>query len=63
MHPLLKNILDPPLQTTNKLVNEAVSDSARVSGQNRKIPPALGTNQIAGFGGLRPLAARKLGKR
>ena len=27
------------------------------SGQNRKIPPALGTNQIAGFGGFRPLAS------
>ena len=42
-------------QTTNKLVNEAANDSARVSGQDRKIPPALGTNQIAGFGGFRPL--------
>ena len=38
-------------QTTNKLVNETANDSARVSGQDRKIPPALGTNQIAGFGG------------
>ena len=37
--------------TTNKLVNEAAKNSARVSGQDRKIPPALGTNQIAGFGG------------
>ena len=44
-------------QTTNKLVNEAANDSARVSGQDRKIPPALGTNQIAGFGGFRPLAS------
>ena len=44
-------------QTTNKLVNEAANDSARVSGQNRKIPPALGTNQIAGFGGFCPLAS------
>ena len=43
--------------TTNKLVNEAANDSARVSGQDRKIPPALGTNQIAGFGGFRPLAS------
>ena len=41
-------------QTTNKLVNEAANDSARVSGQDRKIPPALGTNQIAGFEGFRP---------
>ena len=44
-------------QTTNKLVNEAANDSARVSGQDRKKPPALGTNQIAGFGGFRPLAS------
>ena len=44
-------------QTTNKLVNEAANDSARVSGQDRKIPPALGTNQQAGFGGFRPLAS------
>ena len=26
-------------------------------GQDRKKPPALGTNQIAGFGGFRPLAS------
>ena len=26
-------------QTSNKLVNEAANDSARVSGQDRKIPP------------------------
>ena len=44
-------------QTTNKLVNEAANDSARVSGQDRKIPPALGTNPIAGFGGFPPLAS------
>ena len=44
-------------QTTNKLVNEAAKDSARVSGQDRKIPSALVTNQIAGFGGFRPLAS------
>ena len=31
--------------------------SARVSGQDRKKLPALGTNQIAGFGGFRPLAS------
>ena len=31
-------------QTKNKLVNEAANDSARVSGQDRKKPPALGTN-------------------
>ena len=46
-------------QTTNKLVNEAENDSAWVSGQDRKVPPALGTNQIAGFGGFRPLASFK----
>ena len=44
-------------QTTNKLVNEAANDSARVSGQDRKIPAVLGTNQITGFGGFRPLAS------
>ena len=44
-------------QTTNKLVNEAVNDSGRVSGQDRKIPPTLRTNQIARFGGFRPLAS------
>ena len=49
-------------QTTNKLVNEAANDSARVSGQDRKIPPALGTNQIAGFGGFRPLASLEKSK-
>jgi len=42
-------------ETTNKRV--AANDSARVSGQDRKKPPALGTNQIAGFGGFRPLAS------
>ena len=49
-------------QTTNKLVNEAANDSARVSGQDRKKPPALGTNQIAGFGGFRPLASLEKNK-
>ena len=44
-------------QTTNKLVNEAANDSVQVSEQDRKIPPALLTNQIAGFGGFRPLAS------
>ena len=42
-------------QTTNKLVN--ANDSAQVSGKDRKIPPALGTNQIAGFGGFLPLTS------
>ena len=40
-----------------KLVNEAANDSAPVSGQDRKKSPALGTNQIAGFGGFGPLAS------
>ena len=44
-------------QTTNKLVNEAANDSARGSGQDHKITPALRTNQIAGFGGFHPLAS------
>ena len=48
--------------TTNKLVNEAANDSSRASGQDRKIPPALGTNQIAGFGGFRPLASLEKNK-
>ena len=38
-------------------MNEAANDSAGVSGQDRKIPPTLGTNQIAGFGGFSPLAS------
>ena len=43
--------------TTNKPVNETANDSVRVSGQDRKKLPALGTNQVAGFGGFRPLAS------
>ena len=46
-------------QTTNKRVNETANDSARVSGQDRKNLPALGTNQIAGFGVFCPLASLK----
>ena len=38
-------------------MNEAANDSARVSGRDRKKLPALGTNQIAGFEGFRPLAS------
>ena len=49
-------------QTTNKLVNKAVNDSARVNEQDRKNLPALGTNQIAGFGGFRPLASLEKNK-
>ena len=49
-------------QTTNKLVNEAANDSARVSGQDRKKTPALGTNQIVGFRGFRPLASSEKNK-
>ena len=40
-------------------MNKAANDSARVSGQDRKKLPALGTNQIAGSGGFRPLASLK----
>ena len=47
-------------ETTNKLVNEAANDSVRVSGQDRKIPPAIGTNQIAGSGGFLPLASLEI---
>ena len=50
------------IQTTNKLVNEAANDSARGSGQDLKIPPALAINQIAGFGGFRPLASLEKNK-
>ena len=50
-------------QTTNKLLNEAANNSARVSGQDRKIPSALGTNQIAGFGAFRALASLEKKKR
>ena len=52
-------------QTTNKLVNETANDSARVSGvsgQDRKMPPALGTNQIAGFREFCPLASLEKNK-
>ena len=45
----------PPWST----LNEAANDSGRVSGQDREKPPALGTNQIAEFGGFRPLAGLK----
>ena len=49
-------------QTTKKLENEAANDSTWVSGQDHKIPPALGTNHIAGFGGFRPLASLEKNK-
>ena len=54
---MVKNHRFCSFTTTNKLVNEAANDSARVSGQDRKKLPALGTNPIAGFGGFRPLAS------
>ena len=44
-------------QITNKLVNEAANDSTWVSGPDRKIPPVLGTNHTAGFGGFYPFAS------
>ena len=50
------------LQIANKLVNEAANDSTRVTGQDRKILSALGTNQIARFGGFRPLASLEKNK-
>ena len=37
-----------------RVVKEDANDSARVSEQDRKIPPALGTNEIARFGGFCP---------
>ena len=43
--------------TTNKLVHEAANGSAWVSEKYRKIPPALGTNQVARFGGFHPLTS------
>ena len=43
-------------------MNKAATDSARVSGQDRKKLPALGTNQIAGFGGFRALASLEKNK-
>ena len=43
-------------------MNEAANDSARVIGQDRKKPPALGTNQMAGFGGFLPLASLEKNK-
>ena len=49
-------------QTTNKLVNEAANSSTWVSRQDRKIPPALGTNHIAGFGAFRPFASLEKNK-
>ena len=39
-------------QTTNKLVNEAANNSARVNGQDRRILPALRTNDIAAIKAL-----------
>ena len=43
-------------------MNEAANDSAQISGQDRKKLPALGTNQIEGFGGFRPLASLEKNK-
>ena len=45
----------PPWPT----LNEAANDSGRVSGQDREKPPALGTNQIAEFGGFLLIASLK----
>ena len=48
-------------QTTHNL-NEAPNDSARASGLDRKILPAIGINQIAGFGGFCLLASLEKNK-
>ena len=47
--------------TNNKQTFKWSCQRARVRGQDRRKPPALGTYQIAGFGGFRPLS--KLGKK
>ena len=48
-------------QTKNKLVNEAANNSVQVSRRkDHKKLPTLRTNQIAGFGGFRPLARLKI---
>ena len=52
-----EEMTDKFFYTPQALVNEAANDSVRVSGQDPKILPALGTNQIAGFGGFRRLAS------
>ena len=44
-------------QQTNMWMKLRTIPTARVSGQDRKITPALETNQIAGFGGFNPLAS------
>ena len=46
-------------QTTNELVNEAANDSARVSGQDREIPPSR-NQSVCRIWRIPP--ARKLGK-
>ena len=48
--------------TLNKVVNEAANGSAHVSEQDCEKPPALGTNQIAGFGAFHPLASLEKNK-
>ena len=50
-----KLLPSPPPSTPHPLT--AANDSTCVSGQDRKISPALGTNQIAGFGGFYPPAS------
>jgi len=39
-----------------------LTDSARCGGPDEKIPPAPGTNQIAGFVEFRPLTSREKDK-
>ena len=59
---LLKIIAFAHSQTTNKLVNKAANNSTWVSGEDHKIPPTLGTNYIAGFGGFHPVASLQKNK-
>ena len=42
---------------------KAANDSGQVSVQDREKPPALRTNQIAGFGGFRPHASLEKNKK
>ena len=58
----LKRTVFAHSKTTNKLVNETANNSTWVSGEDYKIPPALGTNHIAGFGGFHPLASLEKNK-
>ena len=60
----MKMVKKSPVLLIHKqqLMNKAANDSRRVSGKDRKKPPALGTNKIAGFGGFRPLESSEENK-